>query len=203
MAATAVVFDVGHVLVEWDARHLYRKLIADDDALDAFLRDVVTPAWHFQHDAGRPFVETSAELIARFPHHADLIAAWGPRFNETIPHTLPGMREIVDELAARNVPLYAITNFSGEFWSAFRQREAELFAPFRDIVVSGDERLTKPDPAIYRLALERFGLGPGEGLFVDDKLENIEAAQANGFVGHQFVDASTLRARLVVEGLLA
>lgn len=83
--------------------------------LDAFLRDVVTPEWHFQHDAGRPFAETSAELTARFPHHAAEISAWGPRFNETVPHLIPGMSEIVAELAAAHVPLYAITNFSAEF----------------------------------------------------------------------------------------
>lgn len=202
MPASAVVFDVGNVLVEWDARHLYRKLIADETALDVFLRDVLTPAWHFQHDAGRPFAETSAELAALHPQHAELIAAWGPRFNETIPHTLPGMREIVAELAVHGVPLYAITNFSGEFWRPFVAREAEMFAPFRDIVVSGDERLMKPNPAIYHLALARFGLRPGEGLFVDDRLENVDGAQANGFVGHRFVDAPTLRRRLIDEGLL-
>ena len=190
------------MLVEWDARHLYEKLIPDADALDAFLRDVVTPEWHFQHDAGRPFAETSAELIARHPHHAELIAAWQPRFNETVPHVVAGMREVVADLAAADVPLYAITNFSGEFWPPFRTREAELFAPFRDIVVSGDERLVKPDPAIYRLALARFGLAPDEALFVDDRLDNVEAAQANGFVGHHFVDAAELRDRLVDEALL-
>lgn len=202
MAGTAVVFDVGQVLVEWDARHLYEKLIADRADLDAFLADVVTHEWHFQHDVGRPFIETSTELIARFPHHRNLIAAWGPRFNETVPRLVPGMREVVYDLAAASVPLYAITNFSGEFWPQFRAREAELFAAFRDVVVSGDERLVKPDPAIYRLALARFGLAPGEGLFIDDRLDNVIAAEANGFLGHHFVDAATLRARLVDEGLL-
>ena len=197
-----VVFDVGLVLVRWDARHLYEQLIPDHDALDIFLRDIVTQDWHFQHDMGRPFAETSAELIARHPHHAELIAAWGPRFNETISGLVPGMAQIVADLAAADVPLYAITNFSGEFWPPFRAAYADLFVSFRDIVVSGDERLAKPDAAIYRLALARFGLQPGEGLFVDDRPENIEGANANGFVGYQFVDAPTLRARLVNAGLL-
>lgn len=191
------------MLVEWDARHLYEKLIPDAQALDAFLRDVVTHAWHFQHDVGRPFAETSAELIAQHPHHAELIAAWGPRFNETIPGLVPGMAQVVADLDAADVPLYAITNFSGEFWTPFRAAYADLFAPFRDVVVSGDEQLVKPDAAIYRLALARFGLQPGEGLFVDDRLDNVQAADANSFVGHHFVDSPTLRARLADEGLLA
>src|SRR5206468_3560630 len=113
-------------------RFLYERLIADDRALDAFLSTVVTRAWHFQHDAGRPFAETSAELIAQFPEHEALIAAWGPRFNETIPAPIPGMIEIVEQLDAAGVPLFGITNFSGEFWVPFRAREEAVFGRFRD-----------------------------------------------------------------------
>jgi 2-haloacid dehalogenase len=202
MTVRAVVFDVGRVLVEWDPRYLYDKLIEDTDARDAFLRDVVTPEWHFQHDAGRPFAETSAELIAAHPRHRDLILAWETRFLETIPHHVPGMVDLVGELAANGVPLYAITNFSGEFWKPFVAREAALFAPFRDVVVSGDEKMMKPHPDIYRLALSRFGLDAGQGLFIDDREENVVAAQAEGFVGHHFRDAATLRAALAGYGLL-
>ncbi len=202
MTVLAVVFDVGRVLVEWDPRYLYDKLIEDTDARDAFLRDVVTPEWHFQHDAGRPFAETSAELIAAHPRHRDLILAWETRFLETIPHHVPGMVDLVGELAANGVPLYAITNFSGEFWKPFVAREAALFAPFRDVVVSGDEKMMKPHPDIYRLALSRFGLDAGQGLFIDDREENVVAAQAEGFVGHHFRDAATLRAALAGYGLL-
>lgn len=202
MTVAAVVFDVGKVLVEWDPRYLYEKLIRDPVERAAFLREVVTPSWHFQHDAGRPFAETSAELVAQHPQLRTLIEAWGPRFNETIPHLIPGMADLVAELAARDVPLFGITNFSGEFWPPFAAREAALFAPFRDIVVSGDEKLTKPDAAIYRLARQRFGLGPGEGLFVDDRPENVVGSEAEGFVGHHFTDAATLRAELVARKLL-
>ena len=198
----AVVFDVGNVLVDWAPHYLYDKLIADDAERAAFLRDVVTPEWHFQHDAGRPFAETSAELSGRFPQHRDLIAAWGPRFLESIPRRIEGMTEIVADLAAAGVPLYSITNFSAEFWPPLLEREAALFAPFRDIVVSGVERLTKPGEAIFRLARQRFGLAVGEGLFIDDRLDNVAAAEANGFAGHHFVDAPTLRDQLREEGLL-
>ncbi len=202
MAVAAVVFDVGNVLVDWDPHYLYEKLIRDPAERDAFLRDVVTPAWHFQHDAGRPFAETSAELIAEHPQHCALIEAWGPRFTETIPHLIPGMADLVADLAARDVPLFAITNFSAEFWPSLFARETALFAPFRDIVVSGVEKLTKPGAEIYRLARQRFGLGTGEGLFVDDRLENVVASEAEGFVGHRFTDAATLRADIVTRRLL-
>ena len=198
----AVVFDVGNVLVDWSPHYLYDKLIPNAGERATFLADVVTPDWHFQHDAGRPFAETSAELIAIHPQNRNLIEAWGPRFLETIPRQIDGMAALVADLAAADVPLYGITNFSGEFWPPFVKREAALFASFRDIIVSGDEKLTKPDPAIYQLALTRFGLSDGEGLFVDDRLENVEAAEANGFAVHHFIDAPTLRADLEARGLL-
>jgi 2-haloacid dehalogenase len=199
---TAVVWDVGHVLYDWDPRFLYEKLIDDPAALERFCREVVTRDWHFQHDAGRPFAETSAELIAEFPEHAALIAAFGPRFAETIPGPIPGTHAIVEALDAREVPLFAITNFSGEFWRPFRAQEAALFDRFRDIVVSGDERLIKPDPAIFALAIDRFRLGPGEAVFIDDRADNVAAAERAGLIGHHFRDAATLRADLERLGLL-
>jgi 2-haloacid dehalogenase len=203
MGVRAVVFDVGNVLYHWSPRALYQRLIPDDQALDAFLRDVVTPKWHFQHDAGRPFAETSAELIAEHPQHRELILLWGERFLETITGPVAGMHELVAEIDSAGVPIFGITNFASEFWHPFRAQEAALFNRFGDVVVSGDERLTKPDPAIYALALQRFGLAPGEGLFVDDSLANVEAARANGFIAHHFTgDATTFRDELPRFGLI-
>lgn len=202
MSPTSVIFDVGHVLYDWNPRVLYERLFDDEQALDVFLNEVATREWHFQHDAGRPFAETSAELGARFPEHAAMIALWGPRFGEQIPGPVPGMIAIVEELDAAGVPLFAITNFSHEFFPPFRAREAAVFDRFRDIVVSGDERLVKPDAAIYRLALDRFGLAADEAFFIDDNAANIAGAQALGIYAHLFTDAATLRPALVEAGLL-
>jgi len=196
MAPAAVIFDVGNVLFDWNLRFLYERLIEDDRALDAFLRDVVTFEWHVQHDAGRPFAETSAELIARFPEHEALILALQPRYNETIGTMVPGMAALVADLDAAGVPLFAITNFSGEFFPPFRTAHAHLFDRFRDVVVSGDEKLLKPDAAIYRLALDRFGLRAEEAVFVDDNVANVEGAKAVGIHGLHFTGAETLRADL-------
>lgn len=113
------------------------------------------------------------------------------------------MPDLVAELDHAGVPLFAITNFSGEFWKPFRAREAWLFDRFRDIVVSGDEKLIKPDPAIFALALERFGLRAEEAVFVDDNAANVEAARAMGMAEVLFSDAGTLRNVLVACRLLA
>ncbi|MFA7440713.1 MAG: HAD-IA family hydrolase [Sphingomonadaceae bacterium] len=199
MRPKAVVWDVGHVLYDWDPRFLYEKLIPDPSRLDWFLENVVTRTWHFQHDAGRPFAETSAELIAEFPEERALIEVYGPRWLETIPHPIPGSLALVEALDAADVPLFAITNFSAEFWEIFRPT-APIFDLFQYIVVSGVERLIKPDPAIFSLAQERFDLGPGEALFIDDNAANVAAARNAGWQAHHFTDAESGRAALIEAG---
>ena len=189
------------MLYDWNLRQFFERLVPAYE-LELFLRDVVTLAWHGQHDAGRPFAETSAELIAAWPRFADAIAAYGPRFSETITGPLPGMEAIVRQLHANGVPLFAITNFSHEFWPPFRGQEAAIFDLFADIVVSGEERLVKPDPAIYALALARFGIAGDAAIFIDDRADNVAGAEAAGMLGHVFRGAGDLRTRLEALGLL-
>jgi 2-haloacid dehalogenase len=199
---TTVVFDVGKVLFEWDLRHLFAKLIDEPLELDWFLANVVTPEWHFQHDAGRPLAEMAAELVALHPAYAPHIEAYRTRFNETIPGAVEGSLEIVHDLAERRVPLFAITNFGAEFWDMFRPTQP-ILDHFGDIIVSGVEKMVKPDPAIYALALRRFNLQPGEAIFIDDNLDNVISASKNGFAAHHFTEAKSLREELVVLGLLS
>jgi 2-haloacid dehalogenase len=197
----AVVFDVGRVLIEWDLRHLFAKLIDDGEALDWFLANVVTEQWHHQHDAGRLLDEMLPEQKALFPDHAPLLDAYRTRFLETIPAPVPGTYALVERLAARGVPLFALTNFGAEFWPQYRASEP-LVRHFRDVVVSGDERCAKPDPAIYAIAERRFGLPPQALLFTDDKQENLDAAAARGWHTHLFTGAEGLEARLIEFALL-
>lgn len=199
----AVIFDIGNVLFHWHPRFLYERLIGDGQALEAFLRDVVTLDWHFQHDEGRAFAETSAELSARYPEHAELIAVWGPRFNDSIGDPVAGMHDLVEQLDSDGVPLFAITNFSHEFFPPFRAQWPGLFDRFRDIVVSGDEKLVKPNAAIYRLALDRFGLKAEQAVFIDDNEANISGARALGIRSILFKDAASTRAELADAGIIA
>lgn len=197
----AVVFDVGRVLIEWDLRALFSKLIADRDELDWFLANVVTEEWHFQHDAGRPLAEMVPERKAQFPDHADLIDAYATRFLETIPRPVPGTVSLMERLVVRDIPLYAITNFGADFWAQFRP----TFPPLdhmRDIVVSGIERIAKPDPAIFELAARRFGHAPGAMLFVDDNAANVAVARDLGWQVHHFTQAEPLEADLARRGLI-
>ncbi|WP_411290450.1 HAD family hydrolase [Sphingorhabdus sp.] len=198
---TTVVFDVGKVLFEWDLRYLFAKLIDDTDELEYFVTHIVTPEWHYQHDAGRSLEDMVAERITEFPQYADLIRAYAARITETIPGPVAGTHEIVGELAHANIPLFVITNFGAQFWERFRPAQP-IFDHFDDILVSGVEKLMKPDPAIYALALERFGLQSGEAIFIDDNHDNVVSARNNGFAAHYFTDAASLRTELVALNIL-
>lgn len=201
MIRQSVIFDVGRVLFDWDLRYLFAKLIDDAGELEWFVTNVVTPQWHFQHDAGRPLADMLPELKAEYPAHAALIDAYAARFNETIPGPMPGSLELVERLDDAGVPLFAITNFGHEFWEGFRPTQP-VFDRFRGIIVSGTEKLMKPDPAIYRLAIEQFGIDPAGAIFIDDVAVNIVGAESAGIAGHQFVDAATLERELVARGYL-
>ncbi|MEQ8310804.1 MAG: HAD-IA family hydrolase [Sphingopyxis sp.] len=202
MIRQCVIFDIGRVLFDWDLRHLFVKLIDDRDELEWFVTHVVTPEWHFQHDAGRALADMLPELKAEFPAHAALIDAYATRFNETIPGPVPGSLELVERLDAAGVPLFAITNFGHEFWEGFRPTQP-IFDRFQDIIVSGTEKLTKPDPAIYHLAIERFGIDPAGAFFIDDVATNVAGAGAAGIAGHHFVDAAALERDLIARNYLS
>ena len=196
----AVVFDIGKVLVEWDLRLIYRDLIPDPAERDWFVQNVVTPEWHFQHDAGRPLAEIVPERIALFPQHEVLIRRYASHFGDSVPGPVPGTAELVEALSARGVPLFAITNFGAEFWPDFAPRFPVL-QHFRDIVISGVEQIAKPDPAIYALAEARFGLPGSAMLFVDDNAHNVAAARDCGWHAHHFHNAAGLETELVRRGL--
>ena len=198
----AVVWDIGHVLVQWSIRGLYEKLIDDPAELDWFLDHVTTVPWHFRHDAGEPLADLIAEKVADYPEHRALIEAYGPRWLETIPGPIPGTPALVAALAAHGVPQYAITNFGADTWTMFRPTFPVL-DPMIDIVVSGVEKLAKPDPAIFELAARRFGRLPERMLFIDDNAANVASAAALGWHVHHFTQGSeALAEELQALGLL-
>jgi 2-haloacid dehalogenase len=190
------VFDVGAVLIDWDPRHLYRRLFDDEAAMERFLAEVCTPEWNSRLDAGRPFAEAVEELADRYPDQADLIRAYRERWVEMLGGEIEGTASIVRELRAAGVPVYALSNWSAETYPLTR-----ALYPFLDeldgIVISGEAGIGKPDPAIFRLFLERFGLEPGRIVFIDDSPNNVAAARALGIDAIRFEDAGQTRRDLV------
>jgi 2-haloacid dehalogenase len=201
LATKAVVFDLGGVLIDWDPRHLYRKLLADEAAVEEFLATVCTPEWNAELDRGRPFAEGVAQLVERHPEHAAAIAAYHERWPEMVAGDIPGTVEVLAELRAAGVPLYALTNWSAETFAITRGR-FEFLEWFDGLLVSGEERVTKPDPAIFQLLLDRFGLDPTATVFVDDSEANVAAARRLGFDAIRFTGHEELRRELVGRRLL-
>ena len=202
MTATAIIYDIGNVLIRWDVRLLYRQLLPDEAAIDAFLAETGFHAWNLELDRGLPWNEAVAAQTALFPHHATLIAAFHHRWHDTVPGPVEGAPELLADLAAAGVPLYAITNFSSEKFAETTRRFPFLANAFRDVVVSGDEGVVKPDPEIYRRCLARNGLAAERAIFIDDSLPNVAAAAALGIDAIPFTTTAALRDQLARRGLL-
>lgn len=195
-----VVFDLGGVLIDWDPRHLYRQLFDDQAAMEHFLSDICSPQWNAQQDAGRPWHEAVAELSARYPTHAPMIATYRARWPEMLGDELAGSVAILQELRAQGLRLYALTNWSQETFPLARERYRFLHW-FEGIVVSGEERLIKPDPAIFELLLSRYGITAAHAVFIDDATRNVSAATAAGLHAIHFLDPAQLRRELIALGL--
>jgi len=198
--ARVVLFDLGGVLVDWNPRHLYRRLFADERDMEEFLATVCTQAWNEEQDLGRPFAEGVQLLIERHPHWAKEVRAYDERWDEMLKGPIADSVVLLGELRERGVSLFALTNWSAEKFPESHSRFA-FFEWFDGIIVSGEERLKKPDPQIFRLAAQRFGLDPAATLFVDDSAANVDAAAGLGFRTHRFVDPPALRRALVEHGL--
>lgn len=190
-----VVFDLGGVLLQWDPRHLYRKLFPDEASMEAFLAEVCTVEWNERQDAGRTFADAVAELMPQHEGKRELIEAFGSRFGEMIPGAIDGTVDILHELRARGVPVYALTNWSSETFPPQRARFAFLDA-FDGIVVSGDEGVIKPDRRIFEILLSRFAIPAHEAVFIDDNPLNARAASALGIHGIHFQSPEQLRDEL-------
>lgn len=195
-APTTVVFDLGGVLIDWNPRHLYRKLFAGDEvAMEVFLTTVCTPAWNVMQDAGRTFAEGAALLKTRHPDKAALIDAYGARFDEMMTGAIAGSVAILDELHQRGVPLFALSNWSRETFP-FAQKRFAFLERFQGIVISGEVGHVKPEAAIYRHLLERFAIDPARTVFIDDVAGNAEAAGAFGIHPIRFTSPAALRREL-------
>jgi 2-haloacid dehalogenase len=199
---TIVVFDLGGVLIDWNPRHLYRKLFAGDEpGMEHFLANVCTAEWNLQQDAGRPFAEACALLKSEHPDYSERINAWFARFDEMMAGPIEGTVDILSELRARDVPIYALSNWSAETFP-FARKRFEFLQWFRGVFLSADVRLVKPDPRIFQSFCKTFALKPEEIIYIDDLQRNVEAAAKIGMHAIHFTDSASLREQLVQFGLL-
>lgn len=193
-----ILFDLGGVLIDWNPRYVFRQIFDTEKEVDYFLENICTSDWNEQQDAGRPLIEATTSLLLEHPKYADPIRAFYGRWEEMLGGPIEGTVEILDQLRReQKYRLYALTNWSAETFPIAQERY-EFLTWFSDILVSGVEKMKKPDPEIYQLAMDRFELTPATTLFIDDNARNVAAAQALGIHAHQFTSPEDLRKLLAI-----
>jgi 2-haloacid dehalogenase len=198
----AVLFDLGGVLIDWNPRYLYAPLFGTDiGGMEDFLARVCAPEWNHSLDEGKSFAEAVAERQQLFPQHAEMIALWKDGWPRMLRDSIPETVALLAALRERGYRLVALTNWSAETFPVARAR-FEFLQWFEDIVVSGEVQMAKPDPRIFRLALERNRLDPARTLFVDDSPVNVAAARGVGLHAVHFRGADALHEDLVRFGML-
>jgi 2-haloacid dehalogenase len=199
----AVIFDLGGVLIDWNPRYLYRKIFTDnEERMEYFLTHVANHQWNEQQDAGRLFSEAVLELSARHPEFKNEILAYHHRWDEMLKGPIHETVQVLKELKESGVALYALTNWSAETFPV-AQKRFEFLSWFKDVGLSGAEKMKKPDPRFYQLLLKRNSLKPERCLFIDDVQVNVEGAQAVGLQSVQFQSAQKLRLDLVARKILS
>lgn len=198
---TTLVFDFGGVLIDWDPRYAYRAMGGTEEEIEHFLTHVATHEWNARLDAGLPYAEAVIERAEAFPEHAEWLHAYHERWSDMLGGAIEGTVEVLADLRERGVPLYGLTNWSAETFPVAQERFG-FIDWFDGVVVSGEVRLIKPDAQIYHHLVDTFDVVPETALFIDDRAENVEAAERLGFRGHHFHDPAALRRHLEALGLL-
>lgn len=198
----AIIFDVGNVLVHWDPRLAYGPLFQGrDEELDFFLNEVCTLQWHGNHDRGVSFPENIRMLQKLFPDHAPMIGVFEREWDNMFGDIIQGTVDLLHRLRKKKYPLFALTNFPADKFADFRQRY-KFMDLFQDIIVSGEEKITKPDSRIYQILLHRTGIPAEHMLFIDDRTENLVAAQGHGLQTYLFTNADHLKSYLTDRNIL-
>ncbi len=196
-----IVFDLGNVVIGWNPRALYGQAFPNSAKLDWFFANVCTDEWNAKMDGGKSFDISIAEKQAEFPEYAEHIAWWKTRWHEMITGEIAGTVAIINQLHANGASLYALSNWSAETFPYARKHFPSL-AKFKNIVLSGEEKVVKPQREIYDIAVARWSVDPATLLFIDDSAKNVAGAIAAGWNAVQFTSPETLAPELKVRGLL-
>ncbi len=195
-----IVFDFGGVVIDWNPEYVYRKVFPDEKERDYFLSEVCNSAWNVQQDAGRPFSEAIREASERFPNYAKEIEMYRSCWIKMIGGAIEKNVSLLDELK-KNYCLFGLSNWSAETFPLVYE-QYDFFKVFEGIVLSGEEKLIKPDEKIFRVLLSRYEIKAEQSLFIDDSIKNIEAAEALGFNVIHLMTDTDLRKELQALGLL-
>jgi 2-haloacid dehalogenase len=196
-----VIFDFGNVLIKWRPFNALGHLFDSEAEMEACLDQIGFASWNAEQDRGRGWSDALLWAETERPDHAHVFRAYAEGLDAAHDERVPGTTELIERLDARGVALFGLTNAALASFEAVR-RTAPVIDRMRDVVISSQEGLIKPDPAIFRLCLDRNGLTASETLFVDDSVSNCRAAEGIGIVAHHFTSAEALEGDLTKLGLL-
>ena len=179
MAIQKVIFDVGQVLVKFNPRNLFIKILKYQEKVDFFLKNICTWEWHIQQDLIYDTSKAAGPVIKKYPEYKEAIEAFYGRFLEMIDSVHQENVNLALKLKQKGYPIYLLSNFPGDQFEKYRLQNSFL-DEFDDRIISGDVGLAKPDIKIYQLAIKKFNLNPEESLFIDDKIENTKGAEQLG-----------------------
>ncbi|HIB8178686.1 TPA: HAD family hydrolase [Elizabethkingia anophelis] len=174
-----IIFDFGGVLMDWNPKYLYQNVFNSEEEMNFFLDNIATLKWNAEQDRGRSFQEATEMLQNQYPEFSKEIALYYSQWPVMLKGTIEENVIILRNLHGR-YQLYGLTNWSAESFP-YAYKNYDFFSLFNGIVVSGEEKLIKPDERIYELLLNRYNLNASECLFIDDNYENIRTAQAMDF----------------------
>ena len=174
------LFDLGGVFFDWDPDFFYKKIIKKDDERNMFLSKICNNEWNIKQDKGRLIIDAENELIAKFPKYSYEIKLYYKNHRKMFKKIFSQSVKVLEFLKSKNIECYVLSNWS---WETFQNMEKEypFLNLFDGLIISGKEQMIKPDKEIYLLAINRFNLDPEQTVFIDDKIENIEAAKKLNF----------------------
>jgi len=170
------LFDLGGVFFDWDPNHFFKDIFDTAEERKYFLTEICSDEWNVKQDAGRIIEEAENELIAKFPHYKKEIQMYYKNHRKMIRGTYDLSIKVLENLKKLNYECYVLSNWSAETFEGMID-DYPFLKLFEGLLISGEEKLMKPDVAIYELAIKRFNLIPKETVFIDDKIENINAAR--------------------------
>jgi len=186
------LFDLGGVFFDWDPKHFFKNIFENSEELNYFLSEICNDSWNIQQDAGRSIIEAEKELITIFPNYEKQIRMYYYNHRLMIKGVFSQSIEILAKLIKSKYQCYVLSNWSAETFKNMN-KDYPFLNQFNGMIISGEDKLIKPDLAIYKLAIKRFNLIPQKTVFIDDKFANVEAAQKLGFHIIHLVDPTTIK----------
>ena len=174
------LFDLGGVFFDWNPEYFYKNIFKSKNELNYFLSNVCNNEWNIKQDAGRPISKAVDELVYKFPKYQNEIKLYYSNHRNMIGSVFKDSIEVLETLKEKNINCYALSNWSAETWIGMLD-DYPFLKKFDGIVISGQEKVMKPDEEIYQIAIDRYELIPNESIFIDDNLNNIKAAKKLGF----------------------